>query len=173
MAKKKDNVTALDSVRASLPASITVHLADGGEVQVPKLRTGEYYQLMLAIEDLPAHVVDQLGMDPFVWLRQAKEDGAVAAILAVLPRLLAVAFDETLRVIATAAHVKPDFLKKETYLEDLLAIVEAILEVNSVEKVVGLLKNLRTRLTRAGILEGLVNKTHLLSSETSPTSPEN
>lgn len=169
----KAKVAPLDSVRASLPASITVRLADGGEVKVPKLRTGEYYQVMIALEDLPGRVVDQLGVDPIAWLNQARDQGAVATVLAVLPKLLAVAFDETVAVIAAATHLKPKFLKEETYLEDLLAIVEAILEVNNVERVVELLKNLKTRLQKTGIIGNLADKIPSLSNEASHTSPEN
>ena len=173
MASKEKKIAPLDSVRSSLPASITVQLADGNEVKVPKLHTGDYYQVMIALEDLPGRVVEQLGIDPIAWLGQAREQGTVAAVLAVLPRLLAVAFDETVAVIAAATHLKAKFLKEETYLEDLLAIVEAILEVNNVERVVELLKNLKTRLAKAGILTNLADKIPSLSSAVSPTSPGN
>lgn len=173
MAKDEKKITPLDSVRVSMPAAITVQLAGGGEVKVPKLRTGEYYQVMMALEDLPERVVEQLGVDPIVWLRQSQEQGIVSAMLSVLPNLLAVAFDQVVGVIAVATHLKPKFLKEETYLEDLLAIVEAILEVNNVERVVELLKNLKTRLQKTGIIGNLADKIPSLSNEASHTSPEN
>lgn len=139
------------SIRESLPASKTVTLLSGLTVAVPKLHTGDYYSVLLALEDLPAKVYERLGTE-FQTLGDSEEK-ALPVMLRALPRLLALAYNEVLTVIAAATKLSPEFLANETHAEDLLALIDAVLEVNDVAGLVGRLKNMGARLREAGVLK--------------------
>lgn len=145
----------------SLPASRTITLQRTGEsIVVEKLCTRDFYRLVLALRDLPKKLSQFLGDDGAAEFMAATQGGGQAMLAALfnnLPRILAVAFNEAILVVATATtsgkrdETEEDYqarvdarVKQLDYSscpEEIVKIIREWIEVNDIEALVNELKN--------------------------------
>jgi len=128
-------------------------------IVVEKLRTRDFYRLVLALRDLPKNLTTSLGEGGTAEFMAATQGGGeqmLAALINNLPRILAVAFDEVIGVVAAAVtpgkrdeseekyHARVASRAEQlqgTYPEELIQIIRAWIEVNDLAALAAELKN--------------------------------
>lgn len=104
---------------------------DGLEVEVKKLPLGKYAELLGALDELPKHLS---GFDT----------KSTDALMAELPKLIAVALPDVIKIISIATDLTPEQVA-ELGLDDVVKIITALIEVNNYREVFENIKKLTAR----------------------------
>lgn len=104
------------------------------EVTIKKLPLGKYAELLGALDELPKHLgsFDSLSTD---------------ALMAQLPKLIAVALPDVIKVVSIATDLTPDEVA-ELGLDEVVKIVVALIEVNNYKEVIDTIKKLTAQPTK-------------------------
>jgi hypothetical protein len=106
------------------------------EVTIKKMAIGQTAKLMLAIENLPALVLNNFSLDE-------AQKMTIDSLLVKLPHIVANFQDDFLKVLEVASGIKKTEMEKEYGYEELVDVLTAVLEVNNFTAVFNKLKNLK------------------------------
>jgi len=142
------------SASKSLPKSVAVTIFEGTDqervVQVNKLKLGRAAQLALAFQSLPERLKGIVEMPEIQELFGSQNDDVslteiAAQLLRFLPDVLAVASDSVIGILAVGTGLDREELE-EVGLDEGLALLEAVLTVNDLNRIQQTTKNVLGRL---------------------------